>query len=65
MPKRRRKAGGTRGGSKKDVGLRVDQATYNRLLKAADEFHSAIVAIAAVCTGKSPKKPPKRRRKRS
>ena len=65
MPKRRRKAGGTRGGSKKDVGLRVDQATYNRLVKAADEFHAAIVAVAAVCTGKKgPHKPPKRRRKR-
>ena len=60
MPKRRRKASGTKGGK---VGVTVDQATYNRLVKAADEFHAAIVAVAAVCTGKGGKKPPKRRKR--
>ena len=60
---KRRKAGGKRGGSKKEVGLPVDQATYNRLLKAADEFHAAIVAVAACCTGKGGRKPPKRRKR--
>ena len=63
MPKRRRKGSGSTGGSKKDVGLRLDSATYKRLIKAADEFHAAIVAVAAVCVDKGGRKPPKRRKR--
>jgi hypothetical protein len=66
MPKRRRKATGTTGGaSKKDVGLRLDPAIHQRLLKAAAEFNAAIVAVAAVCVDKGRKKPRKRKKPRT
>ena len=61
MPKRRRKATGT---TQRDVSVRLDRATYNRLIKAADEFSAAIVAVAAVCVDRGPKRPRKRRQAR-
>ena len=45
------------------MGVKVDSATFNRLIKASDEFHAAIIAVAAVCTGR-PLKPRKRRKPR-
>jgi hypothetical protein len=56
---KRRKASGT----KKQVAVGVDPAAYKRLVKAADEFHAAVLAIAAVCVG-GPKKTRKRRKPR-